>query len=31
MMFNYTEIEIFDEENKKIEMTDNFSVSLYIH
>ena len=30
-IFNYIEIEIFDEENKKIEMTDYFSVSLYIH
>ena len=29
--FNYIEIEIFDEENEKIEMTDYFSVSLYIH
>ena len=28
---NYIEIEIFDEENEKIEMTDHFSVSLYIH
>ena len=28
---NYIEIEIFDEENEKIEMTDYFSVSLYIH
>ena len=28
--FNYIEIEIFDEENEKIEMTDYFSVSLYI-
>ena len=25
------EIEIFDEKNEKIEMTDYFSVSLYIH
>ena len=30
-IFNYIEIEIFDEENGKIEMTDYFSVSLYIH
>ena len=30
-IFNYVEIEIFDEENQKIEMTDYFSVSLYIH
>ena len=30
-VFNYIEIEIFDEENEKIEMTDFFSVSLYIH
>ena len=30
-IFNYIEIEIFDEENEKIEMTDHFSVSLYIH
>ena len=30
-VFNYIEVEIFDEENKKIEMTDYFSVSLYIH
>ena len=29
--FNYIEIEIFDEENEKIEMTDYFSISLYIH
>ena len=29
-IFNYIEIEIFDEENEKIEMTDHFSVSLYI-
>ena len=28
---NYIEIEIFDEKNQKIEMTDYFSVSLYIH
>ena len=28
---NYMEIEILDEKNKKIEMTDYFSVSLYIH
>ena len=30
-VFNYKEIEIFDEENEKIEMTDYFSVTLYIH
>ena len=30
-VFNYIEIEIFDEKNQKIEMTDHFSVSLYIH
>ena len=30
-VFNYIEIEIFDEKNEKIEMTDYFSVSLYIH
>ena len=30
-IFSYIEIEIFDEENEKIEMTDYFSVSLYIH
>ena len=30
-IFNYIENEIFDEENEKIEMTDYFSVSLYIH
>ena len=30
-VFNYIEIEIFDGENEKIEMTDYFSVSLYIH
>ena len=30
-VFNYIEIEIFDEENVKIEVTDYFSVSLYIH
>ena len=30
-LFNYTEIEILDEENEKIEMTDYFSVRLYIH
>ena len=29
--FSYIEIEIFDEENEKIEMTVYFSVSLYIH
>ena len=30
-VFNYIEIEIFDEKNQKIEMTDYFSVTLYIH
>ena len=30
-IFNYIEIEIFDEENERIEMNDYFSVSLYIH
>ena len=30
-VFNYIEIEIFDEKNEKIEMTDYFSVSLYIY
>ena len=30
-IFNHIEIEIFHEENQKIEMTDYFSVSLYIH
>ena len=30
-VFNYIEIEIFDAKNEKIEMTDYFSVSLYIH
>ena len=30
-VFNYIEIEILDEKNQKIEMTDYFSVSLYIH
>ena len=30
-LFNYTEIEIFDEENGKVEMIDYFSMSLYIH
>ena len=30
-VFNYIEIEIFDKENEKIEMTNYFSVSLYIH
>ena len=30
-IFNYVEIEIFDEKNEKIEMTDYFSVSLYIY
>ena len=29
-IFNYIEIEIFDEENEKIKMTDHFLVSLYI-
>ena len=29
-VFNYIEIEIFNEKNQKIEMTDYFSVSLYI-
>ena len=27
----YIEIEIFDEENEKIETTDYFSISLYIN
>ena len=30
-VFNYIEIEVLDEKNQKIEMTDYFSVSLYIH
>ena len=30
-LFNHIEIEIFDEENEKVEMTDYFSISLYIH
>ena len=30
-VFNYIEVEIPDEKNEKIEMTDYFSVSLYIH
>ena len=30
-IFNYIEVEIFDEENEKIEMTDYFSVGSYIH
>ena len=30
-VFNYIEVEILDEKNEKIEMTDYFSVSLYIH
>ena len=30
-LFNYIEIEILDEKNQKIEMTDYFSVGLYIH
>ena len=29
--FNYIEIEILDEKNQKIEMTDYFSISVYIH
>ena len=29
--FNYTEIELFDEKNNKVEMTDHFSISVYIH
>ena len=29
--FDYIEIEILDEENEKIEMTDYSSISLYIH
>ena len=30
-LFNYIEIEILDEKNQKIEMTDYFSVNLYIY
>ena len=30
-LFNHIEIKILDEKNQKIEMTDYFSVSLYIH
>ena len=29
--FNYIEIELLDEKNRKIEMTDYFSISVYIH
>ena len=29
--FNYIEIEILDEKNNKVEMTDYFSISVYIH
>ena len=29
--FNYIEIELLDEKNNKIEMTDYFSISVYIH
>ena len=29
--FNYVEIELFDEKNIKVEMTDYFSISVYIH
>ena len=29
--FNYIEFEFLDEKNNKIEMTDYFSISLYIH
>ena len=29
--FNYIEIELLDEKNNKLEMTDYFSISLYIH
>ena len=29
--FNYIEIELFDEKNNKVEMTDYFSISVYIH
>ena len=28
---NYIEIELLDEKNNKIEMTDYFSISVYIH
>ena len=29
--FNYIEFEFFDEKNNKIEMTDYFTISVYIH
>ena len=29
--FNYIKIELFDEKNNKVEMTDYFSISVYIH
>ena len=29
--FNYIEIELLDEKNNRIEMTDYFSISVYIH
>ena len=29
--FNYIEFEFLDEKNNKIEMTDYFSISVYIH
>ena len=29
--FNYIEIELFDEKNNKLEITDYFSISVYIH
>ena len=29
--FNYIEFELLDEKNNKIEMTDYFSISVYIH
>ena len=29
--FNYVEIELFDEKNNKVEVTDYFSISVYIH
>ena len=29
--FNYIEIELFDEKNNKVEMTNYFSISVYIH
>ena len=29
--FNYIEIEFLDEKNNKVEMTDYFSISVYIH